>query len=101
MILPPHNITVLPGGTANFTCLALSHGGIVYEWTRSDGKELPDKSIETTTLWLFLPMYDHITTVRILTVPRSQPVVEGWYCCTANNECGNVTRCAWLEVDSK
>jgi len=101
MILPPKNITVRPGGTANFTCLALSHSGIFYEWTKSDAQNLPDKSIEYTTLWTYLPMYDRITTVRILEVPNSQPANEGWYCCTANNECGNVTRCAWLEVDSK
>ena len=26
---------------------------------------------------------------------------EGWYCCVAVNECGNTSRCGWLEVDSK
>lgn len=26
---------------------------------------------------------------------------EGWYCCVAVNECGNTTKCGWLEVDSK
>jgi len=101
IILPPQNITVLPGRTANFTCLALSHSGIVYKWTRSDSQQLPDKSIEHTTLWPFVPMHNHITTVRVLEVPDSLPAVEGWYCCTANNECGNVTSCAWLEVDGK
>jgi len=101
MILLPKNTTVLLGNTANFTCLALSHSGIVYKWTRSNGKELSDKSMESIIPWLFLPLYDHITAVRVLTVPKVHPAVEGWYCCTANNECGNVTRCAWLEVNSK
>jgi len=31
----------------------------------------------------------------------TQPSDEGWYCCVATNECGDVEECAWLEVDSK
>jgi len=101
MIRPPQNITVLPGATAKFTCLALSHGLLIYDWNRKDGKELPKKSRMFSTTWLFPQKYILLTTVRILTIFDAEQSVEGSYCCTATNDGGNVTRCAWLEVNSK
>ena len=34
-------------------------------------------------------------------INSTQPLDEGWYCCVATNECGDVEECAWLEVDGK
>ena len=101
MIRQPKNITVLPGETANFSCFALSHSGLIYEWTRSDNKSLPVMSQKTIWRWLFLPTFNQITAIRTLMIFNSQPSVEGWYCCTAINNCGKTKHCAWLEVNSK
>jgi len=101
MIRKPENITVLPGETANFSCFALSHSGMIYEWKRSDGKPLPAMSQMTIWRWLFLPTFNKVTSIRTLQILNSQPPVEGWYCCTAINDCGRTRHCAWLEVNSK
>jgi len=101
MIKEPENVTVLPGETANFSCFALSHSGLIYEWTRSDGKPLPTMSQKTVLKWPFLPTFNQVTATRALQIFNSQPPVEGWYCCTAINDCGRTKHCAWLEVNSK
>jgi len=101
MIRQPENITVLPGETATFSCFALSHSGLIYEWTRSDGKPLPAMSQKTVLKWPFLPAFNQVTAIRALQIFNSQPSVEGWYCCTAINDCGGVKHCALLEVNGK
>ena len=101
MIRPPDNITVLLGKTAKFTCLALSHGVLIYDWNREDGKRLPKKSKTSSTTWLFPQRHGQLTAVRSLTVFDAELSVEGSYCCRVSNECGSVTNCAWLEVNSE
>ena len=101
MVRPPQNTTVLPGAIAKFACLALSHGVLIDDWNREDGKGLPKKSEMSSTTWLFPQKYGQLTTVRSLTVFNAEQSDEGSYCCTATNERGHVTRCAWLEVDSE
>ena len=84
----PLNSTVLPGEMANFDCLAYSHGSLKYKWT------------EKTSNKMFKPNTIQGNNVSY-TIDTTQPSDEGWYCCVATNECGDVEECAWLEVDSE
>jgi len=85
----PHNITTLPGQMVNFTCLAYSHTTLQYKWKRT--KELLSSS-KTTCAQNDAEEYS---------INITKPSDEGWYCCVATNECGDVDECAWLEMDSK
>ena len=101
MIRIPRNITVLPGKTANFYCLALSFGGLVYAWKRIDNDKLPESAIKGYVRWPFSYYHGHIALVNHLAIMDIKQTDEGWYCCVATNECGHAKRCAWLEVNSK
>ena len=101
MIRIPRNITVLPEKTAHFYCLALSFGGLSYDWKRMDNASLPKSAIITYVKWKFSYYLGHIASVNRLAIMDIKQSDEGWYCCVATNECGYTERCAWLEVNSK
>ena len=73
MIRQPENITVLPGETTTFSCFALSHSGLIYEWIRSDGKLLPTMSQKTEIKWPFLPAFNQVAAIRAIQIFNSQP----------------------------
>ena len=98
MIEPPINTTVLLGQTANYYCLALSFGLLSYDWKQQNGSGLHLRALETC---FHKNMFGGDTMVSSLEIPNVQPSDEGEYCCVAINECGNVTKCAWLTVISK
>ena len=95
---PPINNSVLFGQTANYYCLALSFGLLTYEWKKFDGKNLLPTTI---TRYTNKNILSGSTIVSNLKIPNVKPSDEGEYCCVAINECGNVTKCAWLDVISK
>ena len=101
MIRAPRNITVLPGKTANFYCLALSFGGLLYRWKKMDNTSLPESAVKAYIRWQFSYYHGHIASVNHLAIMDITQSDEGWYCCVATNECGHVKQCAWLEVNSK
>ena len=98
MIRPPENVSVIPGQTADFYCLALSHSGLLYKWRRIDKKFTANT---TTARWLFLPSLGHYTAVQHLFIANVQSSDEGWYCCGAINGCGATEECALLKILSK
>ena len=82
----------MPGEVAKFDCLAYSHSSLQYNWKKKNSTRLlsSSKALECTQ--------DNAVTYFI---NETQPSDEGWYCCVATNECGDVEECAWLEVDSE
>ena len=90
MITSPEPITVRPDATVTFSCLAWSYGGLTYKWIRNDSSTLPSSSTIRCN-----------TAVYGLSISNVEVMDEGLYCCVVSNECGNITRCTWLEVDSK
>lgn len=90
MIIPPEPVAVRPNATVTFSCLAWSYGRLVYEWNKSNSSTLPYNSM--------IGCSSTLSEFSILTV---QVMDEGYYCCGAFNERGVITKCAWLEVDSK
>ena len=91
MIIPPASIVARPDTMVAFSCLAWSYGGLEYRWVKNDGSVLPSNSTHS----------GRSHTVYELTISNVQAIDEGAYCCVVSNECGNLTKCAWLEVDSK
>ena len=91
IILPPEPTVVRSDAMVTFACLAWSYGELEYEWNKNDSSTLPSRSIYS----------GRSNTVYELTLSNVQVIDEGWYCCVVSNDCGNVTTCAWLEVDSK
>ena len=98
MIRTPEDIVVRPGKAAIFNCLAWSFGGLVYEWQKS---KLPPNKITSFNIWSSPNDPSFMAMSYELTLPDVKMSYEGYYCCVASNACGNTTRCAWLEVDSK
>ena len=94
----PRNITVLPGGTTIFYCLALSYGSLVYDWKKVDGKDFPSTA---TKSFVYSNFIGRNTTVYKLAISNTQLSNEGKYCCIAQSEGGTITKCAWLNVNSK
>ena len=91
MITPPESIVVRPDTMVTLSCLAWSYGRLGYTWMKNNNSILSSNSI-------------HIgcsDTAHKLTISNVQVIDEGAYCCIVSNECGNLTRCSWLEVDSK
>ena len=88
MIRPPKPVVVHPDATVTFSCLGWSYGELAYEWNRNNNSVLPSSS----TI---------LSCNTGLVISNVQVMDEGTYCCVVSNECGNITRCAWLEVDSK
>ena len=101
MIRMPKNVTALPGRVANFSCLVLSFGGLVYDWIRINNASLSQSAIKTYKRWQFSSFRGQIAAVYHLVVMNIKLSDEGWYCCVATNECGYIKKCAWLEVNSK
>ena len=101
IIILPENTTVLPHGDANFSCLASSQSGLIYDWKVLNKPSLPYFANSYYDEWQFSAFEGHLTTVSRLAITSVQPSNEGWYCCLATNERGTVKECAWLEVNSK
>ena len=97
----PENTTVLPQSAANFSCLASSQSGLIYDWKILDGPSLPYFAHISCDKWQFSALEGHFTTISRLVISNVQPSNEGWYCCLATNERGTLKECAWLEVNSK
>ena len=91
MIIPPEPVVVRPDTMVTFTCLAWSYGALEYTWIRDDTFILPNNSTYS----------GRSDTVYELSISNIQVTDEGAYCCVVSNECGNITSCTWLEVDSK
>ena len=90
MITLPEAVVVYPDAMVTFSCLAWSFGRLAYEWNRNGSSALPPNSTISCN-----------TAMHELSVLNVQEKDEGPYCCVVSNECGNITECAWLEVDSK
>ena len=101
MVRVPKNVTALPGRAVNFSCLALSFSGLLYNWKRKSNATIPSSAIKSYKRWPFARFLGHITAVYHLEIMNIKPSDEGWYCCVATNECGFAKECAWLEVNSK
>ena len=91
MITLPEPVIVRPDATVTFSCLAWSYGRLTYEWNKNNSSILPSGSLYS----------GRSNTVYELSISNVQVTEEGWYCCVVANECGSITECAWLEVDSK
>ena len=89
--MPPEPIVARPDTMVKFSCLAWSYGGLEYRWIRNNSSMLPSNSTYN----------GRSNTVYEVSISSIQVMDEGPYCCVVSNECGNITRCAWLEVDSK
>ena len=87
MITSPEPVTVYPDATVTFSCLAWSYGELAYQWNRKDNSTISSSSCNTA--------------INEISISNVQVMDEGPYCCVVSNECGNITECAWLEVDSK
>ena len=92
----PVNITVMPGELSYFSCMAFSFGDLKYEWKRKGFAKLPSKA--TTSLKLNSP---NVMVYSVLSIKKTSVTHEGWYCCVATNECGDVEECVWVEVNSE
>ena len=84
-----------------FSCLAWSYGGLVYRWSKDNSTSLPSSGLISFQNLVFPFNTSCITTVYQFKLSAVQTSDEGLYCCVASNECGETTRCAWLEVDSE
>jgi len=93
-------VVVRPGDMVKFSCLAWSYGGLVYEWSKNN-ITLPSNASVSFENAAFSKDTSCITTMYHFEITNVQLTDEGMYCCIASNECGNTTKCAWLEVDSK
>ena len=85
----PVGTTIVPGEVAKFDCLAYSHSTLQYTWKKKNS---------TSVLYTSKAIQDNTVAYSI---NNTQPSDEGWYCCVATNECGDVEECAWLEMDSE
>ena len=101
MIKTPETAVVRPGKTATFNCLGWSFGGLVYEWQKSHTIKLPPNTTTSFNTWSSPTDPSFMAMSYELRLPDVKMSYEGYYCCVASNACGNTTRCAWLEVDSK
>ena len=100
IIMPPENITVLPNHTCNLICLSSSFGTLTYDWSKQDGSVSQTAVKSYVHKTVINPLGNVATIVNNLAIYGAQVSDEGWYCCTATNEGGSTTECAWLEVNS-
>ena len=101
MIIAPQPVVVRPSATVTFSCLAWSFGGLIYKWNRNDTSTLPSNAtvfFQDQSIPADVNCFTMVYELKIINVHVRD---EGLYCCIASNECGNNTKCAWLEVDSK
>jgi len=96
IINPPVHTVVKPGETTTMNCFAYSSAAFQYKWKRHQQQDLPSEATASVKV-------NHETTVvhSELTIRKTRPSDEGWYCCVATNECGYVEECTWLEIDSE
>ena len=100
MITPLKNFTIFPKRDFVFNCLASSSGVLTYDWSKHDGI-LPHNVEKSYSHTVFFNSLNGQTTLGYnLKVQNAQVSDEGWYCCTATNEAGSTTDCAWLEINS-
>jgi len=92
---------VFPDQTANFSCLAVSLGAIVYDWKKSNGHKLSQTVVQSYNHKTISNLFNKKTVFHNLAIPNVQPSDEGYYCCVVYNEHGSTKKCAWLEVNSK
>jgi len=97
IIRPPENISIIPGKTADFYCLALSHSGLQYKWSKINKTLVTNTTIKR----LLFSSFDHYTAVQHLSITNAKMSDEGMYCCGAINECGTTEECASLKILSK
>ncbi|XP_065888297.1 roundabout homolog 2-like isoform X2 [Dysidea avara] len=112
VVTAPENITVKPRENSSFDCVAWSHGSLYYYWyieytngtisyydpyqrcdTECDSYPIIHKQEFSLTSYT-----TEVHTFKVFNADEQSN--EGWYCCVAVNECGNTTRCGWLEVDT-
>ena len=73
---------------------------LTYDWSKHDGN-LPQTAVKSYIHEAFLnSLGGTATLVYNLGLHNVTVSDEGWYCCTATNEGGTTTECAWLEVNS-
>jgi len=95
-IRPPQTITVQKGKDVIFYCLALSHGGLKYDWRTQDGSNLPSTAVKS---FATKPYFGYLTTFSTLFIPSAKPSHSKQYCCVATNQCGATVQCAPLIVN--
>ncbi|XP_065887834.1 roundabout homolog 2-like isoform X2 [Dysidea avara] len=112
IVIAPENITVEPGEHASFDCLAWSYGGLYYDWyiQYSNGtisyynpyQRCDDDCGSYPIIHkqkLSITSYaTEVHSFKVFNVEEQSN--EGWYCCVAVNQCGNTTKCGWLEVNT-
>ena len=101
MIRSPMPVSVSPGRTAIFNCLAWSYGGLVYDWKRNYTSVIPTNAVTSFKKWSSPDDSSFSSMSYQLKIPAVNTSHEDYYCCVATNPCGSIIRCAWLEVDSK
>ena len=95
----PHFISIRPGKSAFFECLAWSYSGLVYDWYKRGPSNITTNAVISYNRWS--QDGSCISTIYTLAISNVQPSDEGWYCCVATNDYGSVEECAWLEVNSE
>jgi len=98
IIEPPKNNSVLLEQTAKFYCLAFSFGSLTYDWRKLNGNSVDHSTVKS---YVHKKVIRGATAVRSLEIPNIELSDKGEYCCVATNECGSVTKCAWLNVIGK
>jgi len=98
IIEPPKNNSVILKQTAKLYCLAFSFGSLTYRWKKLYGNSVDHSTVKS---YVHKRVFSGTTAVRSLEIPKIELSDEGEYCCVATNECGSVTKCAWLNVIGK
>ena len=94
ILRPPENITIEVGEVAQFTCVAISHGNLIYQWRRKDNASLPLSALSSSST------VDQGTGNKLV-ITNVQYMDNGWYCCEAINEHSKAEDCAWLQINGK
>ena len=98
IVRPPHSVSLRPGKSAFFECLAWSYSGLVYDWYKRTNN-ISTNSVISYNRWS--ENGSCISTIYALSISNVQLSDEGLYCCVATNDYGSVEECAWLEVNSE
>ncbi|XP_065918890.1 cell adhesion molecule DSCAM-like [Dysidea avara] len=97
IVRPPHSVSLRPGKSAFFECLAWSYSGLVYDWYKRT-TNISTNSVISYNRWS--ENGSCISTIYTLSISNIQLSDEGLYCCVATNDYGSVEECAWLEVNT-
>ena len=81
----------------------MAHGfsSFTYVWKNSYGKISPDTRRIVTRRLELIEIAGQLLYISELKITNVEESDEGFYYCSATNDCGNDTTEAWLEVDSK